>query len=331
MQLVNVEVYKICNEAYSQEIINFIEKEAVNSLIFHLPNFFYYHPASKFPRDKYVKTDYIFTYKNKIFAMIVGVRYENTYESLLGASYGGIIHSAEINYALIDNLLEKWLLALKEENVHKIYITVVPEVMYKNDKGYAVNYIHHVLQAKKFQIQKMDMILCHKINKQVSIESRIDSKTHTELKQAFKNNLRCEIMEGVCPDTYKLLSESQQNFGKNPTHTYEELLTLHRLFAGKINSFKIYSNDELLSGIITFTYNKKVLNTFYIFDKPEGRKKKANHLAYYNVIEYAKNNDFDFVDFGPSTNGYEANLNLIKFKENWDSVPDLRVKYVLKL
>ena len=165
----------------------------------------------------------------------------------------------------------------------------------------------------------------HEVGPDEKLSSRIDKKTFTELKQPLsKNKLRLEIITGVDEESYTHLLHSQERLQSTPTHTHAELLKIESLLPGTVQTFKAYSKNDFVAGIITFRLNDNILSTFYVFDTLEGRTLKANHFTYYSVAKIAFENNFKYLDFGASSFGWLPNYPLISFKEKFDTKPFLR-------
>lgn len=310
---------------------DFIKNKSDNGTIFHSIQFLNYHSES-FYKDK-KKIHVQFFKKNELIASITGLIYKDDgktyFVSPYGASYGGLVvikNSIFVEYELVyDNLID----CLKEYSVTTIKLTNTTNIHSENSKS---GYCEFILLSNGFQIIKSDLLLVHELSDQSDLISRFERKTITELKQPLKKgNLSLQVLNGVDQETYLILKSSQERLNSIPTHTLEELNKIENLLPGTVKSFKIMHEGNQVAGIITFSVNNRVLNTFYIFDNYSARDLKANHFAYYSVLKWAKENGFRYLDLGPSTFGYEPNFPLIKFKEKFDVFPILRNTYIKEL
>jgi hypothetical protein len=308
--------------------------QACNATLFNFPRFYLYHTEDKMPFNIFEPCHLIFLQGNQIISFLAGYLQKQEdaliYKTPCMASYGGLVLAKDLRYKDIEAIFEAMLTYLTAQKATQIDFTPLPDVMYIDDAK-KNNYITYLLLKHKFLPIQSDIVLYHKIDISLPLEKQINPKTHTELKQAFKNELTFEISAGVDTESYALLLQSQERLESKPTHTFEDLVRLHALFPDTVYQIKVRKEAELVSGIIAFRYNKNVINTFYIFDNQEGRKLKANHFAYYHLIHWAVKASYKFVDFGPSTFGYTAHNSLIDFKEKWACLPSLRIKYQLKI
>ncbi len=330
--MITIQKYQI---EIDKDAVRAFLQQTVNATIFNYPHFFEYHSPEKLPIEKYEPCHLIFRQDSKIIAFLTGYKQRQDdhtwiYKSPCMASYGGLVFDKSLRYKDLESVFEAWIRFLQQSEIVQAEFTPLPEVMYLEavEKSH---YIHYLLLKYNFLPIQSDIVLSHKIDISLPIEKQINAKTHTELKQAFKNELTFEVQVGVEADSYALLLQSQERLGSMPTHSFEDLQRLTKLFPESIYQIKIYKEEVLVSGIVVFSYNSKVLNTFYIYDSQEGRVLKANHFAYYHLIHWAGKQGYQYVDFGPSTFGYTAHNSLIDFKEKWACLPSLRTKYQVKI
>lgn len=307
----------------SDKLKDFILKESDNGTLFHRPLFLQYHGENKFRDTEPIQIS--FYKKNKLVACITGaVQHTNDQKKFISpfaSSYGGLVFHNDLSFKEIEEIYFELLDYLQKEFSY-IKISSTPSFQSQTGKS---QYIDHILLNKGFSISKSDIILVHQVDTDEKLPSRIDKKTFTELKQPlFKNKLDLKIIDGVDEESYKLLFAAQERLESKPTHTYEELLKIEALLPGTIQTFKAYSEDQFVAGIITFRLNENILSTFYVFDTPEGRSLKANHFTYYNVAKIAFEKNYKYLDFGASSFGWLPNYPLISFKEKFDGKPFLR-------
>jgi hypothetical protein len=282
-----------------------------------------YHGSDKFPNTEPIVIS--FYKKQKLIASITGaVQYNNgnkTFISPFASSYGGLVYNRELSFREIEDIYLE-LLDYLEREYSTIRIASTPFFQSQTGK---CQYIDHILLTKGFKIVKSDIILVHEVDSIEKLQARFHKKTVTELKQPlYKNKLSLKVIAGIDEEAYRLLLASQERLQSRPTHSYEELLTIEELLPGTLQTFKTYSGDDFVAGIITFRLNSHILSTFYVFDSLEGRALKANHFTYYKVINNAFLKEYKYVDFGASSFGWQPNYPLISFKEKFDSKPFLR-------
>lgn len=307
----------------NEGIRNLIVNESDNGTVFHRPLFLQYHAKDKFPGIQPIMIS--FTRKGKLVACISGaVQHsdgEKKFMSPFASSYGGLVFNRELTFKEIEEIYTD-LLAYLHKEFSQIRISPTPLFQSLTGKSY---YVDHILLNNGFKITNSDIVLVHELDNEEKLVSRIHKKTMTELKQPlYKNKLGLEVIDGIDQPSYELLSKAQERLESKPTHSFADLETIEKLLPGTVNTFKTYIDSTLIAGIITFKVNESILNTFYVYDTPDGRNLKANHFSYYSVLKYAFANGYKYVDFGPSSFGWRPNYPLISFKEKFDARPFLR-------
>jgi hypothetical protein len=316
----------------SSELFDFLQK-SVNAGLFHYPSFLNYHSPDKFPLPNFQPYHFLFTEDKKITGFIPGTLISNKegktiYKTPFASSYGGLVFIEKLHFQDFEEIFNLFINHLS--NIADIIEYAPVCNFYASPSENKLNYHHFLLLKNDFSIIKAEMVLAVKKSDDNPIEKRFDKKIQTELRQAFRNDLKLEITFKVEEDVYELLIKSQERLGGKPTHSFRDLQKLCGMFPGKIMTFKAISSGRTIAAIICFSINNRVLNTFYIFDDIQFRNLKPNHFNYYHVLKFAFENGYEFVDFGPSTFGFEPNYPLIFFKEKYDADPFLRVTYQKK-
>ena len=308
--------------------------QSLNGTIFQNPRFLNYHPENRFPQEQFQIQNFQFFKKNKLVAFLPGrvvtlESGEKVYKSPFASSYGGYVFYKKIKFSEIEEVISLTIAHLKVLGVSEMHLT--PGLTcYGHEQGEKENFVEYNLMKEGADVETVELCMVHKVSNE-ELMQRVDSKIRTELKHCIKYNVSGEVEQGVSKSAYDLLESSQANFGKTPTHSFEDLQRICELFPDKIFTFKSYHDGNLIGGIIGFKIQEKVLNTFYIFDAPEHREYKPNHYNYHQVLTWAQNNGIEYVDFGPATFGYTPHYPLIFFKEKFDALPFLKKRYIIKL
>ena len=327
--MAKIEVELLDDHRETDELVQFIETSS-NGTLFHRPKFLSYHGKDKFPPDRFKIIHYIFRYNKRIIAFLPGMLVLNDhdqweYKSPFGSSYGGFVIPPEITFVEAEEIVQLFFNSMqgKAKSI-EIGLTAF---FYGYPNPEVINYFHYLLLKNGFHVAKSDLLLVYKTDTTRQIEKRFNRKTYGELQQAFRYNLEKEIASIIDSETYSLLVKSKERQSATLTHTFEELQKITELFPDRIKVFKARYHRELAAAIICFVVNHSVLNTFYIFDSAELRQYKSNQYNYYQVLQWATENNYQYVDFGPSTLGYVPHYPLIFYKEKYDAKPFQRLTY----
>lgn len=293
----------------------------MNGTVFHKQQFLAYHPPGKFPFHHL-----LFYNAGELIALLPGgIRNDGTvYDSPLGASYGSfVIKDITADEALgIVEAFEKYIIDI---GVRDVYLTNAP-VIYQpvitqnlefallyNGYAYQRHYISHTID----------------LSGNTPILDRFHSSAKRHYKVAEKSGLRVEevtndALPAALAEFYPIMVENKARFGTTPTHSLEDLLTLHKLLPDLIKLFTARHTAELIAGFLLFKANPRVALSFYPMMRYEFDKYKPIFLLSQRAIEWAKQRGFAFFDLGVSQDTNDDNpmtpkLSLIRFKEKFDS------------
>lgn len=318
----------ITNHHVGGEVLDFIQKSS-NGGMFHSPVFLSYHGDSKFGAPDHEVCHLVIRSEEGILGFMPGMKVARDgrviYRSPFGSSYGGLVHSAGLVFTEMESLIDAICAALREK-FDEVQVIPPADIYTAPDPALAA-YQHFLWMKNGYQVVSADMLLCAHHPGNAELEKTFHRKTQTELRQAMRNDLRLERDDRVREEDYAVLLSSQQRLGGTPTHTLPELDRIAGLMPGKLLVFRTLHGDIVVGGIVCFVVSDSVLNTFYIYDDVNWRQLKPNHFAYYQVLKFAFDSGFRFVDFGPGTTGFNPNHPLIFFKEKFGAKPHLRITY----
>jgi len=326
-----VEILKENTE--DMELESFLSKSQ-NCTIFHRPVFLAYHDKAKFNSMKeFSFRHFVFrNEKSNITAFIPGAEYlsgenKRTYKTPFYSSYGGIVYDNQLKFDDFEKIIDLFLDNLRADNFNEIFFTQTADC-YCGDQSEKNNYISYILKLKGFDLTNIEMILVK--NTEGDFTGNFHSTIQRQIKQALKNDLVFKAEKEIPCESYKLLEKSQTRLGGKPTHSFEELKIIQDLFPENIITFSTLHKGKVISGIIGLLGNQNTLNTFYIYDDEEQRELKGMQFTYYNVLNWAKDRNIKYVDFGPATFGLKPHYSLINYKEKYGSIPMLRNTYIVK-
>ena len=318
------------------EIIEYSEKwkpkwdkfvlESNNGTIFHLQKFYDYHP-----KDKFNFNHLIFLDKGNIVGLLPGSRIGNLYESPIGSSYGSIV-TKDVKFANAMEMVSTLLEYGKKKGIKEFLLTSAPRVyeLHPNENlDFAMLWLgfyydlHYISSAIKL-FPDEDII------------SRFQPTVRRNIRKALKNNgLRVE-MNDAYEEFYPILIENKARHNVKPTHSLEDLKKLKELLPDNILLFIVYYKDKPIAGSCVFICNDRVALCFYNMLLYEYEHLKPIHRVMYEVIKWATENGYQYVDTGVSQdtkaeNPMTPSMNLIDFKEKFDAKTVMRNTLQIKL
>lgn len=97
------------------------------------------------------------------------------------------------------------------------------------------------------------------------IEQPVTASVRKKVKLAMEKGTRINDTPNLCLAYEILRKEQEQKFHKDPTHTLDEFLYLHKLFPKEIHIITAEFQDQVIAGIIYFQINENVNSFFYIY------------------------------------------------------------------
>jgi hypothetical protein len=147
-------------------------------------------------------------------------------------------------------------------------------------------------------------------------------------KHLREQSLRVEMSEDY-ESFYPILLKNKARHGVKPTHTLEELLRLKKLLPGNLALFLVYKGSKPIAGSLMFTCNAQVALCFYNMLLYEYEQFNPIHVVMYEVMKWAQERSFAWVDIGVSQDTSAENqmtpaMSLIRFKEKFNARGILR-------
>tara|TARA_B100001029_G_C15062005_1_gene459345 strand:+ start:2511 stop:3473 length:963 start_codon:yes stop_codon:yes gene_type:complete len=291
-----------------------------NGTLFHKRDFLTYHIGRQF-------LDYslLFYIKKKIICIFSGAEVQKSIlHSHPGASYGGFIFN-KYSYHLVEEVLNEFELYLKNTEIKEVFLVQPPSIY---GKRYDET-IEYALKWNKFATEEIY------ISSVISLEKNPFSKINNRKKRYLKNGLPKGCVLEWTNDFdgfYPILLKNKLKHGVEPTHSLDELKKLKIQFPNNIKLLMFYNNGKPIGGTLNFVANKNVAIIFYnMIDYNFSEKNQTIHLIS-ETINWAKKNNFKWLDFGVSQlplneNPLTPHKSLIQFKEQFGATGFLRRAY----
>ncbi|MCF7804324.1 MAG: GNAT family N-acetyltransferase [Candidatus Marinimicrobia bacterium] len=297
---------------------------ANNGTIFHTRQFLSYHP-----KDRFEDQSYVVMKKEQPYALLPAVKVEydemTTLFSHRGASYGGFVYQEDISIRDAYNMVEGLLREAGDSDIEQIVMTHPPYIYNRR----ITNYLDFALYKHGFDYLKRE------ISSMLTLESSIEGNLG-KFRSSARRNYRKALKEGVVvrrtddyADFYAILKKNLKiRHDVQPTHTLEELEHLANLFPDRINLFGAYLDDRMIAGVVNFICNRDVVLAFYISHDEEYQEYRAVNLLFYEIIRWAIDQHFRYLDFGIFTVNEDPNFGLGRFKESFGASGVFRDTFV---
>ena len=255
-------------------------KQDNRGTLFHTRRFLNYHPPERFKDHSLM-----FFKKEKIVALFPAAEITTHNRKILvshpGASFGSFVASENMSFRNTMELVNTLKSYAFEHKFNEIR-TTLPPIIYRHQPS---NYMDFALLKNGFSYQHRE------ISSVLQLENSIE-KSLARFRPSHRH-------------------------GVNPTHSLKELLLLKKLFPDKIFLHGAFLKEKMVSGIVSFIANPKVILAFYISHDEHFQESRSLNLLFYSIFDWAIQKGITNFDFGIFTVKEEPNFGLARFKENF--------------
>ncbi|MEK6715199.1 MAG: hypothetical protein AABY43_04065 [Candidatus Omnitrophota bacterium] len=315
----------------SSELNEFIE-QSLNGTIFHHPKFLSYHGEEKFSKNVYAINHFLFRKKSKIIAFLPGIIYKSEkglqFNSPYGASFGGFV-SNEISFEACDEIMNMTLkYLLSERGMAEINIVPVTSIYHANMVN---DYFEFLYLSRGFRLRDSELTIVVRVSQDDDYPlSSYEHRVKKFIKQGERNGINFKICDDI--DTaYEIIESNRVRFSKKPTHTLEELKAISRLFPGRLLQFIAFKDELPIAVCCLLLCNDFVAYSFYIDQMGTHSALRPVNFIINQVLIWLKENNYSYLDFGPSTFGLEPHRSLIFFKEGFGGKGIIKHFYQYKI
>jgi len=292
--------------------------ESNNGTMFHLQQFLAYHEAGRFNWKHLIFVD-----RKEILAVLPGAMMGSTFESPIGASYGSFV-TRDIDFATALELVDVFADYCRDNLFERALLTA-PPFIYQDVISQNVDY---ALAYRGFSYDKHYISHAIRLGHRDFLSSFQSTARRYIHKYLREQNLRVEMSDDY-EAFYPILVKNKARHGVKPTHTLDELLRLKKLLPDNLVLFLVYKGSKPIAGSLMFACNRQVALCFYNMLLYEYEQHNPIHVVMYEVMKWAIERGFSWVDIGVSQDSKAENqmtpaMSLIGFKEKFNAHGILR-------
>ncbi|MCK4505070.1 MAG: GNAT family N-acetyltransferase [Candidatus Aegiribacteria sp.] len=287
-----------------------------NGTVFHLPDFLDYHPEGRFQNHHLIAES-----GSEIVSIIPGALSEREdgvwFRSYPGSSYGGPVTNDSLGLRKLEELIDALESYCGSHGWTGIEMTPPPIIYYRRPH----NYLEFVLVKRGFKYRRRELTAVIDL-------TRLGEELNLGFRSSALRGVRKALKSGVTVEEnfdfslfYPVLeSNLQQRHGVKPTHTLPELELLGSLLGSdRIKQFIALKEGKILGGMVMFHCNPRVTLAFYISHDQEYQAFRPVNLVYMDVIRWAKQRGYHYMDLGTFTLDMDVNYGLCRFKESFSA------------
>lgn len=272
--------------------------------------FLFYRDYVDYHADRFEDYSLMFYLNGRLHSILPGHRRDNTFCSHCGLTYGGLIMDIEVTAADVNQLFDELNDYLRKAGFCKVIYKPMPWVYHQFPSE---EDLYPLIWKCNARIVSRDMGTV--IFMQKHLRWRKDRRRR--LKRALEAGVIVERTTDFAPFWKVLEDNLMTRFGVHPVHTLKEIELLHSRFPDNIVQYNATINGEVVAGM-TFYLSPQVIHGQYCSSNDIGKETGAVN-AIYDKVMYSDFPDYQYLDFGRSTEGDGSVLNegLIAQKEGF--------------
>ncbi len=293
---------------------NFVENSN-NGTIFHKQIFFDYHTPGKFSFNHLMILD-----KGNIKAVLPGrLQSDGMFESPIGASYGSLV-TDDIRFAEALDMIDLLIEFGKKEGFKGYSLTAAPDI-YERTRNQSLDF---AMLWRGFKYDLHYISSCIKLDPSEDILEKFAPTTRRNIRKTIKEGWLDVEINDKYDEFYPILIENKARHDVKPTHSLPDIYRIAELMPDMMKLFMVYHEGNPIAGSLLFNSNKNVTLCFYNMLKYEFEYMKPIQRVMYEVVKWAPENGYKYVDIGVSQdtkaqNPMTPSMNLIEFKEKFDA------------
>ena len=311
---------ELFNEKNIEEWDNFVLNKSVNGTFLQTRGFLNYHPKDRFEDYSLVVCD-----NNRIVAVIpaCAIQSESGKEiySHKGSTYGGIVVDEKYYRAEMMINIVKTVDNFCKDKFDKIILKITPDIYSKAPSDLLQYALLHEGYSDFSELNTY--IDLRKIDKDVI--SNFDRNKVRNIKKCEQHNLFFKeiFSDKEIEDFYNLLSINLSKYNLKPIHTLKDIFDLkNKRIPDNVKFYGVFKEDEMKAGGMMFVFNNSnVIHAQNLSADYRFTEYSPITFLYYKIIEKAKEDGYDYLTWGISTEekGHILNYGLIRNKESYGS------------
>jgi RimJ/RimL family protein N-acetyltransferase len=304
---------------YEQEWDRFIADDAINGTFLQSRNFLNYHP-----KDRFIDSSCLVFKENKLVAVIPGCVInedgKKVFSSHSGSTFGGpVIHKKYYNAFNLIEIMKTLENYLSAHGFQKSAFKITSDLFCKEKSDLLQYVLTYCGYNSYFELSTyIDFE-----NYGQEIQTNFSHGQKENLKYALKKEMYFKRLESDkdVDDFYIILAKNLLKFDAKPVHTIEELIDFkNNRLKDIVDFFGIFYGDKIIAGTMLFKINQ-IVHTQYLAADAEYSELRPMTYLYYNLINWVKNNGYNKLSWGISTErqGIILNESLLAFKESFGS------------
>ena len=300
--------------------------KANNGTLFHTRQFLSYHPPDRFEDHSLMLEE-----DGRLLAVfpaaLRSIEGKQILASHCGSSYGGLVYQEPTSIGMAFAMVEALLDYGQKKGLDRIEMTLPPVIYLRRPS----HYLDFAMYKLGFSYKKRE------VSSIIPLDFPSDKILNTfkpEARTAYRRSVKSGVEVRQTDDFTSFYPILERNLALRhnvkPTHTLEEMQFLKKLFPEHVLQFGAFIGDTMVAGVTNVICNERVVLAFYIsHDETYQKMRPVNHL-FYEIIRWAIEEGYKFLDYGIFTVNEDPNWGLGKFKESFGARGILRETFQIE-
>jgi hypothetical protein len=286
---------------------HFVYNESRNGTIFHEQRFLSYHGTTKFQDES------LMLYSGtELLGVLPGIIENSIYKSHPGSSAGGLVFIQKAGLREVIHMIDAIIIYLKDKGIKQVEFKLAESIF----SWPVSDELTYALWHRGFQIEKREISTCIPLSDDFKWSEWGRKKNIFDIRKAEKMGYQV-ILSNNPKVAWELVNKNlNQKYQKQPTHSLDEIMTLHSLYPSRIHSWLcINPNKEVVSSIICFEANANSIHCFYIAQDYDNVSINLLPFIFENILIEYQSKEFNWFNFGISSRGENIKWGILEFKE----------------
>lgn len=287
----------------------FVKTESRNGTLFHERKFLSYHAPGKFHDFSLIFE----SEKEGILGVLPAALIDSgKLVSHPGSSAGGLIFTQKAGLRELVTMVDLLLLYLKDHQIEAAEFRLAENIF----AWPVCDELSYALWHRGFQLSGREISTCIPFTPEYNWLDWGRKKNIFDIRKAGKEGYRVENIQdsGIA---WSILNDNlDTRYQKSPTHTKSELQKLKELFPEQIHPWVCYNPaGEAVATVICFVANTHTVHDFYIAQNYQLVKLNLLPFVFQHILEYYRNQNFKWFNFGISSRADWIKWGILEFKE----------------
>lgn len=287
---------------------SFVREQSRNGTLFHEQRFLSYHPEGRF-----AEAGFIFEEEGRIIGVIPAAAKDgNSWISHPGSSCGGLIFEQKCGLREVLAMLELWIREAQARGIEKLEIRLAEDIFAWPVSGE----LSFALWHRGFTLKSREISTCIPFEADYNWLDWGRKKNIFDIRKAEKDGYTVQCDSDPTAAWHLVNQNLDTRYQKAPTHSLEEINSLHSLYPERIHPWVCRNADGVpVACVICFEANRFAIHDFYISQDYKLVKGNLLPFVFHHILQHYASKGYQWFNFGISSRADWIKWGILEFKE----------------